>query len=334
MKPSSKQTLFSGIKPSGQLTIGNYIGAISQWLNLQTDYRCLFCIVDYHAITVKQEPEKLRQLILDITRMYLTAGIDPDKAIIFQQSDIPEHTELNWILNTITKVSELEKMTQYKDYKDKATNQTKEGPGAGLLNYPTLMAADILLYQTEVVPVGDDQVQHIELTRTLARRFNQEFGETFIIPKPLIKEYGARIMSLDDPSKKMNKSSKSPSSYISLSEDPMSAHKKIKKAVTDSESRIIYNEEKKPAISNLLTIYSNLENISVKELEIRYAEKTYGEFKEDLANVVANFLQNFQERYQSFSDNDIKKVLHDGAILAKPIATATLKTVKHNLGIF
>lgn len=330
MKPSSKQTLFSGIQPSGQLTIGNYIGAISQWLNLQTDYRCLFCIVDYHAITVKQDPEKLRQSVLDITRIYLASGIDPNKAIIFQQSDIPEHTELGWILNTITKVSELEKMTQFKD---KTASQTKEGPGAGLLNYPTLMAADILLYQTEVVPVGDDQVQHIELTRTLGRRFNQEFGETFIIPKPLIKEFGARIMSLDDPSKKMSKSSKSPSSYISLSEDPMSAHRKIKKAVTDSESRIIYNEEKKPAISNLLTIYSNLENISVKELEIRYAEKTYGEFKEDLANVVANFLQNFQERYQSFSDNDIKKVLHDGAMLAQPIATATIKIVKHNLGI-
>ena len=330
MKPSSKQTLFSGIQPSGQLTIGNYIGAISQWLNLQTDYRCLFCIVDYHAITVKQDPEKLRQSVLDITRIYLAAGIDPNKAIIFQQSDIPEHTELGWILNTITKVSELEKMTQFKD---KTANQTKEGPGAGLLNYPTLMAADILLYQTEIVPVGDDQVQHIELTRTLGRRFNQEFGETFIIPKPLIKEFGARIMSLDDPSKKMSKSSKSPSSYISLNEDPMSAHRKIKKAVTDSESRIIYNEEKKPAISNLLTIYSNIENISVKELEIRYAEKTYGEFKEDLANVVANFLQNFQERYQSFSDNDIKKVLHDGALLAQPIATATMKIVKHNLGI-
>lgn len=331
MKLLSKQTLFSGIQPSGNLTIGNYIGAISQWLTIQADYRCLFCVVDYHAITIKQDPEKLRQAILDITRVYLASGIDPKKAIIFQQSDVSEHTELGWILNTITKVSELEKMTQFKD---KTANQTKEGPGAGLLNYPTLMAADILLYQTDVVPVGDDQVQHIELTRTLGRRFNQEFGETFIIPKPLIKEVGARIMSLDDPTKKMSKSSKSPSSFISLTEDPLSAHKKIKKAVTDSESKIIFNEEKKPAISNLLTIYSNLAHSSIKELEIRYAEKTYGEFKEDLANVVANFLQNFQEQYNSFTDNDIKKILHDGAILAQPIAAATMKVVKRNLGIY
>jgi tryptophanyl-tRNA synthetase len=330
MKPFLKTTLFSGIQPSGTLHLGNYIGAISQWLDLQVNYNCLFCVVDYHAITVPQKPEELRQSILDIARVYLASGIDPVKSIIFQQSDISQHAELGWILNTLTKVSELEKMTQFKD---KTKDEEKEGPGAGLLNYPTLMAADILLYQTEVVPVGEDQTQHIELTRTLARRFNQQFGETFIIPNPLIKKTGARIMSLDDPKKKMSKSSKSPASYISLADDPALAHKKIKKAVTDSETRIIYNLEKKPAISNLLTIYSNLSQLNIKELEIRYEHKSYGDFKEDLANLVANFLEDFQERSQAFSDNDIKKILHDGANLVLPLAEATMKTVKHNLGL-
>ncbi len=330
MKPLSKPVLFSGIQPSGSLHIGNYIGALTQWLKLQEQYLCIFSVVDYHAITVAQNPTELRQSILDIARVYLAAGIDPKKATIFQQSDVSEHTELGWILNTITKVSELEKMTQYKD---KAGNQKKEGPGAGLLNYPTLMAADILLYQTEVVPVGDDQTQHIELTRNLARRFNQNYGETFTIPKPLIKEQGARIMALDDPTKKMSKSSKNQNSYISLTDEPAVAHKKIKKAVTDSETKIIFNEEKKPAISNLLVIYSNLGNISIKELEIRYEHKTYGEFKEDLANIVANFLENFQERYNAFDDDEIKKILHDGSSLVKPLAEQTMKVVRHNLGM-
>ncbi|HRH32883.1 MAG TPA: tryptophan--tRNA ligase [bacterium] len=330
MKPLSTSILFSGIKPSGDLHIGNYIGAITQWLKLQDQYQCIFSVVDYHAITVKQEPSELRRAILNIARVYLAAGINPKKTIIFQQSDISEHTELGWILNTITKVSELEKMTQYKD---KASNQKKEGPSAGLLNYPTLMAADILLYQADVVPVGDDQTQHIEMTRNLGRRFNQEYGETFTIPKPLIKEQGARIMSLDDPTKKMSKSSKSPASYISLTDNPTDAHKKIKRAVTDSESAIIFNEEKKPAISNLLTIYSNLENISIRELEIRYEHTSYGEFKEDLANIVAQFLENFQERYNAFNDDEIKKIFHDGAVRAKPLAEKTMKVVKHNLGI-
>lgn len=330
MKQSQKPILFSGIQPSGNLHIGNYIGAISQWLQLQADYQCLFCIVDYHAITVRQEPKDLHKSILDIARIYLASGINPDQAIIFQQSAISEHTELGWILNTITKVSELEKMTQYKD---KSKNQKKEGPGAGLLNYPTLMAADILLYQTDVVPVGDDQTQHIELTRNLGRRFNQQYGETFTTPTPLIKEAGARIMSLDDATKKMSKSSKSPASYISLGDDPLAAHKKIKRAVTDSGADIKFDEQKKPAISNLLTIYSNLSNLSIKELEIRFENKTYGEFKEDLANLVANFLEDFQERYNAFSDDDIKKILHDGATLAKPLAERTMKVVKQNLGI-
>lgn len=326
-----KPILFSGIQPSsGNLHIGNYIGAISQWLPLQEDYRCIFCVVDYHAITVKQDPEELRKNIIDIAKIYLASGIDPNKAIIFKQSDISEHTELGWILNTIAKVSELEKMTQYKD---KAGDQSKEGPGAGLLNYPTLMAADILLYQTELVPVGDDQDQHLELTRTLARRFNQNFGETFIVPKTLLKKEGSRIMALDEPNKKMSKSAKSPNNYIALNDGPVVAHKKIKRAVTDSGSDIKYDPDKKPAISNLLTIYSVFSGKNMKELEALYEGKSYGDFKEDLANIVANFLQDFQERYNAFSDDDVRKILNDGAALIKPMAEATMKKVKTNLGV-
>ncbi len=325
------KTLFSGIQPSsGNLHIGNYIGAISQWLDLQKQYHCLFCVVDYHAITVKQDPKELRKNIIDIARIYLASGIDPKKAIIFQQSDITEHTELGWILNTIVKVSELEKMTQYKD---KAGDQKKEGPGAGLLTYPALMAADILLYQTQVVPVGDDQMQHIELTRTLGRRFNTQFGDTFYIPQGIIRKEGARIMGLDDPTKKMSKSSQSPNSYIALLDAPMVAHKKIKRAVTDSDNKIKYDMEKKPAISNLLAIYSALGHKSVRELEILYEGKTYGEFKEDLANVVANFLTEFQASYKKYTDKEVRKILDKGAKEAKSIAEKTMKLVKKNLGI-
>jgi len=324
------KTLFSGIKPSGELHIGNYIGAISQWVELQKQYNCFFCVVDYHAITVKQDPKILRKRILDIAHIYLASGMNPKKAIIFQQSDVPEHTELGWILNTITKVSELEKMTQYKDA---ISDSKKEGPGAGLLNYPTLMAADVLLYNTNVVPVGNDQSQHLEITRLLARRFNNEFGETFVVPETLLKKEGARIMGLDDPTKKMSKSSKSPNSYIALMDDPILAHKKIKRAVTDSGKEIKYDMEKKPAISNLLAIYSALGKKSVRELEIMYEEKNYGEFKEDLANIVANFLEDFQAKYKKYSDKDVRKILDNGAKQARKVAEKTLKLVKHNLGI-
>lgn len=323
-----KPTLFSGIKPSGDLHLGNYIGAISQWLKLQNNYRCFFCLVDYHAITVYQKPEELKQRNFEVIRAYLASGLDPTKSIIFRQSDIAAHTELGWILNTITKVSELEKMTQYKDY---IRTQKKEGPGAGLLNYPTLMAADILLYETSLVPVGEDQTQHIELARLLAKRFNALYGETFLIPESLIKESGARIKQLNDPTKKMSKSV--PGGCIFLNDQPVVAHKKIKRAVTDSGTEIKYNETKKPAISNLLAIYSSLTELSIKELETKYEGKTYGEFKEDLANIVANFLEDFQGRAENFSNNEITKILHEGAEIAQTVADKTLKKVKKNLGI-
>lgn len=326
---TQKPLLVSGIKPSGDLHLGNYIGALSQWAELQKAYHCFIFLADYHAITVYQEPEVLRQRGLDIIKTYLAFGLDPEQCVIFRQSDISEHTELGWILNTIAKVSELEKMTQYKDYVRKEEN--KEGPGAGLLNYPTLMAADILLYQPEVVPVGDDQTQHNELTRVLARRFNTLYGETFVIPKSLVRENGSRIMQLNDPSKKMSKSE--PAGCVFLNDDPMEAHKKIKKAVTDSEARVVYNPEMKPAISNLLEIYSAISGKNMQELEALYENKSYGEFKEDLANLVAEFLQGFQERFNSITDDEVHKVLNNGAVIAKARASATIKDVKLKLGI-
>ncbi len=329
MKPINKPLLVSGIKPSGDLHIGNYIGALSQWLSLQEDYQCYIFLADYHAITVHQEPEILRKRGLDIIRTYLAVGLDPERCVMFRQSDVPGHTELGWILNTIAKVSELEKMTQYKDYVKKEDN--KEGPGAGLLNYPTLMAADVLLYNAEVVPVGEDQTQHNELTRTLARRFNTLYGETFTVPKSLIKESGARIMQINDPAKKMSKSD--PAGCIFMNEDPLSAHKKIKKAVTDSETRVLYNREMKAAISNLIEIYSSLSSKNIQEIEMLYEHKSYGEFKEDLANIVAAFLENFQNRFDAITDDEVHTILNDGAIIARAKAEETMKLVKKNLGI-
>lgn len=329
MKPINKPLLVSGIKPSGDLHIGNYIGALSQWLSLQEDYQCYIFLADYHAITVYQEPEILRKRGLDIIRTYLAVGLDPKQCVMFRQSDISAHTELGWIMNTIAKVSELEKMTQYKDYVKKEDN--KEGPGAGLLNYPTLMAADVLLYNAEIVPVGDDQTQHNELTRTLARRFNTLYGETFTVPKSLIKKSGARIMQINDPAKKMSKSD--PAGCIFMNEDPLSAHKKIKKAVTDSETRVLYNREMKAAISNLIEIYSSLSGKNIQEIEMLYEHKSYGEFKEDLANIVAGFLENFQNRFNAITDDEVHKILNDGAVIAKAKAEETMKLVKKNLGI-
>ena len=324
------KTLVTGIQPSGELHLGNYIGTISQLLELQKQYHCFIFVADYHAITVHQEPKKLREQILNVARTYLAAGMNSKKAVIFKQSDVTGHVELGWILNTITKISELEKMTQFKD---KARDQKKEGPGAGLLNYPTLMAADILLYQTDVVPVGHDQTQHLELTRLLARRFNLNFGESLKIPTALIKKEGARIMDLDDPTKKMSKSATSANGYIALLDDPVIAHRKIKRSVTDSDKEIKYDLEKKAAISNLLTIYSALTNKNIRALEVMYEGKSYGEFKEDLANIVANFLEDFQAKYNKYSDKLVRKILDAGAKEARKIAEKTMKLVKKNIGV-
>lgn len=327
---NDKKTIFSGIQPSGELHIGHYIGAVDQWLNLQRSHNCIFSIVDYHAITVKQDPKVLNKRIFEIAKLYLAMGIDSEKSIIFKQSDVSAHTELAWILNCYgTYMADLNKMTQFKDKsKDK-----QESVSAALFNYPVLMAADILLYNTDIVPVGDDQKQHVELTRDIARRFNNQFKESFKIPEALIKKEGARVMSLISIDKKMSKSDENSNNYIALLDDPDLARKKIKKAITDSGSGIYYLPDEKPAISNLLAIYAFLGNREVKRLEKDYLNVGYGDFKKDLAEVVVDFLSKFQEKYREINDSDVIKILNDGKKKAEIIANSKLEEVKKTIGV-
>ena len=329
--PNKKKIIFSATAPSGNIHIGNYIGAIKQWAELQNtgEHQNIFCVVDEHAITTPQEPAKLRSKILEVFTLYLALGIDPEKSIIFVQSSVSEHTELAWILNTITPIGELERMTQFKD-----KSQKQKSVLAGLLNYPTLMAADILLYKTNLVPIGEDQLQHIELTRMIARKFNSTFGETFAIPEPFINKEGKRIMGLDDPLKKMSKSAENPKNYIALLDSPETIREKIKAAVTDSASEIKYDMENKPAISNLLTIYSLFSRKTITELEKEYDGKNYSVFKNDLAEIIIEGLSPIQKKYKELSANPnyIKKVLRDGAEKAKTIASQTMAEVRSKIG--
>lgn len=324
-----KQRIFSGVQPSGNLHIGNYLGAIKNWVQLQEKYESIFCVVDLHAITVPQDPEMLHQKTLEIAKIYLAAGIDPNKSTIFVQSQVSEHAELMWILNTIAKMSELDKMTQFKD---KAQKGGKEGAAVGLFDYPVLMAADILLYDTQVVPVGEDQKQHVELARDLAKRFNQKFGETFIVPEVHIKKEGMRIMGLDDATKKMSKSAASQYNYISLLDDAETIRKKIKKAVTDSGSEIVYSDEK-PALKNLINIYSSFSGKTAKEVEALYVGKGYGDFKNELAEVVIEYLKEFQKRYHSISDEEVLEILASGQRKVKALAKQKLEEVKLKVGL-
>jgi len=323
-----KETIFSGVQPSGVLHLGNYLGAIKNWVELQNEYRCIFCVVDLHAITVPQDPKVLHQKTLEVAKIYLAAGIDPKKSIIFVQSQVPEHAELCWILNTITRIPELERMTQYKE---KAL-QYKKDLNMGLFDYPVLMAADILLYKTAVVPVGEDQQQHVELSRDLATRFNHNFGETFVVPKAMVREAGARIMGLDDPKKKMSKSAASHYNYIALIDSPEVIREKIKKAVTDSGKEIKAGPDK-PALSNLLTIYSLLSGKSEVEIEQKYQGQGYAEFKEGLAQAIVDFLRPFQKKYHALSDKEVLAILQDGAEQAKKIAGQTMREVKRATGL-
>ncbi|MDP1845923.1 MAG: tryptophan--tRNA ligase [Candidatus Moranbacteria bacterium] len=323
-----KKRIFSGIQPSGTLHLGNYLGAIKNWVALQDKYDSTFCVVDLHAITVPQKPAELRQKTIEVAKIYLAGGVDPEKSAIFVQSHVSEHTELAWILNTITKLPELERMTQFKD----KSQQHNQNINAGLFNYPVLMAADILLYDTDVVPVGEDQVQHIEITRTLARRFNQMFGETFTVPEPYVVEEGMRIMGLDDPAKKMSKSAESAFNYISLTDDPDTVREKIKKAVTDSEKEIRYSDEK-PAIKNLINIYSLLDNIKPQEIEDIYRDKRYSEFKNDLAETIIGFLEPFQKKYNEIDDGEVRKILGEGAEKVRPMAENKMREVKEKMGL-
>lgn len=328
MENMRKQIIFSGIQPSGTLHIGNYLGAIKNWIKLQEDYFSLFCIVDLHAITVQQDPVQLRKNIINTAKIYLASGVDSKENIIFIQSQVPQHTELCWILNTIAKTSELERMTQFKD----KAGQNKQNINMGLFDYPVLMAADILLYKTDLVPVGEDQTQHIELARTLANRFNQTFGNTFDVLEGYIDSNGSRIMGLDDPTKKMSKSAKSAYNYISLTDEPDVVKKKISKAVTDSGSAIKFNAER-PAVYNLLTIYLLLSDLSKEEIEKKFVGKGYGDFKKELTTVVNNFLKPFQERMSKLKDDAVLKILENGRKKATKIAKKTMEEVRERIGI-
>ncbi|MCU0678914.1 MAG: tryptophan--tRNA ligase [Planctomycetes bacterium] len=329
MDKEAKKRIFSGIQPSGSLHLGNYLGAISKWVELEDAYDCIFCVVDYHAITVKQDPAKLKKNILDIARTMVAAGLDPRQSVIFQQSKIYEHTELAWILNCFARISDLNKMTQFKE----KAGKNQESVSVGLYDYPVLMAADILLYQTAAVPVGEDQSQHVEITRTIGRRFNQAYGETFRLPELIVRKEGARIMGLDDPTKKMAKSAKSAYNYIGLTDKPEEAAKKIARAVTDSGREIVFNRAEKPAIANLLTIFSLLDGRPIKKLEEDYRGKGYGDFKKDLAAAVKKFLTGFQEKFYAISDDEVRRFMAAGAERIRPVAQMTMKKVKEKLGV-
>jgi tryptophanyl-tRNA synthetase len=322
--------IFSGIRPTGNIHLGNYLGAVKQWIELQKDNECIFCIVDEHAITTPYEPKDMQKHILDAASIYLAAGVDPEKSIIFIQSDVKEHVELGWLLGSITPMGELSRMTQFKE---KSKNH-KDYINAGLFNYPVLMAADILLYKSAGVPVGKDQEQHVELTRTIARKFNQKFGEVFPEPETILPKAGAKIMSLTDPKKKMSKSDE-PKSYISLFDTPEDITKKIMSASTDSGKDILYNVTKKPGISNLLIIYSLLTGKTTKELETEFKGKGYGDFKKSLAEVVINYLEPFRRKQKELQTRDVyvKDILKRGSQRAETIAKTTMKEVREKMGL-
>jgi tryptophanyl-tRNA synthetase len=323
-----KKRIFSGAQPTGKLHIGNYLGALKNWVALQDEYEAFYCIVNLHAITLPQDPATLRKATLDLARIYLAAGVDPNKSTIFIQSDVPEHAELTWILSCISRMGELERMTQFKD-KGKGN---AERAGVGLFTYPVLMAADILLYQTDLVPVGQDQKQHLELARDLAERFNRDFGETFKVPEPYIPKAGASIKSLQDPEKKMSKSDENPNGSIFLLDDADTIAKKIKRAVTDSGTDIAFDETR-PAIANLLTMYQLLTGKTEPECVEHFAGKGYGAFKRELAEVTVEFLRPFQERVHEYDDESLKKILETGAEKARTIAAETLRSVYERMGI-
>jgi len=323
-----KKRIFSGAQPTGNLHIGNYLGALKNWVNLQNEYESFFCIVNLHAITLPQNPEILKQKTLDLARIYLASGIDPEVSTIFIQSDVSEHAELAWVLSTIARMGELERMTQFKD-KGKGN---RERAGVGLFTYPVLMASDILLYGTHLVPVGKDQKQHLELSRDLAIRFNRDFGEAFVVPEPYIPPVGANILSLADPSKKMSKSDENANGSILLLDDNDTIIKKFKKAVTDSGTDIKFDEAR-PAINNLLVIYQLMTGKTPAECEANFAGKGYGHLKTEIAEAVIAYLQPFQEKARSFTDAQLNKILKDGAEKARVIARETLSDVYAKIGI-
>ena len=326
-----KRRIFSGIMPSGNLHLGNYLGALKNWVALQDDYENYYCIVDLHALTVPQDPKVLRAKIRELAAIYVACGIDPEKSVIFRQSKVSGHAELAWLLNCVAKVGELSRMTQFKE---KASKGGADSASVGLYDYPVLQAADVLLYNAHLVPVGEDQRQHLELMRTLARRFNGLYGETFIVPEVFIPETGARVMAMDDPASKMSKSSPAPSSYIALLDEPDIIRRKVRRAKTDSGSEVKASPDKL-AIVNLLGIYAAMTGLQVAEIEGRYEGKGYGDLKKDLAEVVVEGLSPIRERAQDLLDDpaELDRLLERGAEKAREVALPTLRDAWAKLGL-
>lgn len=320
--------VFSGIQPSGKLTLGNYLGAIKQMIALQDEYDALYCVVDLHAITVEQDPKKLKRNSRELAALYVACGLDPKKCNLFIQSDVPYHAELGWVMQTTASMGELERMTQYKEKSNKHQNTV------GLFTYPTLMAADILLYDTNLVPVGHDQKQHLEVTRDWAIRFNNKFGDTFVVPEVLIPTAGARVMDLQEPTNKMSKSAKSEKGTIYMLDDLDDVRNKIKKAVTDSEGIVKYDIENKPAVSNLISIYANITNQTIAEVENEFAGQNYGIFKGKLTEVIINELETIQANFNKIiNSSELDEILEIGANNANKIAESKMKEVKTTLGL-
>jgi tryptophanyl-tRNA synthetase len=326
-----RRRVFSGIQPSGRSHLGTYLGALKNWVSVQDDYDSFFCIVDLHALTVPQDPKLLRKNVREMAALYVAVGLDPEKSTIFRQSRVSEHTELAWLLNCVARVGELSRMTQFKD---KAQKGGADSASVGLYDYPVLQAADVLLYNAHLVPVGEDQRQHLELMRTLARRFNGLYGETFVVPEPMILDVGARVMALDDPTNKMSKSAPTPAGYVELLDEPDVIRRKIRRAKTDSGSEIFASPEK-PAITNLLNIYAGLTDLSVPELEERYRGRGYGDLKKDLGEVVVESLTPIRERALELLDDpkELDELLESGAERARKVARVTLRDAQTRMGL-
>lgn len=330
MNADSKKIVFSGAQPTGSLTLGNYIGAVQNWKTLEQDYDCLYCIVDSHSLTVRQDPKEFQKTCLSFLVQYLASGLDPEKNIIYFQSHVPQHAELSWMLGCNTYIGELNRMTQFKDKSEK----NKDNINSGLFTYPVLMAADILLYRANLVPVGEDQKQHLELTRDIANRFNNAYGETFPIPEAYIPKVGARIMSLQDPTKKMSKSDVDANGTIFLMDSEDVIMKKMKRAVTDSENCVAYRDEQ-PGVKNLITIYSRLSNLSTEEIVGKYEGKGYGAFKKDTAEVMIEFLRPFRKSYDDYMNNldYVEQIYKSGAKRAYILAEETMTSVRQGMGL-
>lgn len=327
----NRQTVFSGIQPSGNLHVGNYLGAIKNWVAMQDDYDNYFCVVDLHALTVAQDAKVLRRKIREVAAIYLASGIDPTQSVVFRQSHVGEHAELTWLLNCVARLGELSRMTQFKD---KSQKGNADSASVGLYDYPVLMAADILLYNAHRVPVGEDQRQHLELTRVLARRFNGAYGPSFVVPEPMILKTGARVMALDDPTSKMSKSSPAAGSYVAILDEPDTVRRKIRRAKTDSGTEVTASPDK-PAITNLIDIHAAMTSKTVEEIEADYEGKGYGDFKKDLAEIVVEGLSPIRERALQLLDDpkELDTLLEMGADKAREVAQATLRDAKSKMGL-